>query len=34
MVFQTQIAKCLTTVPLTRTYLALWGDAKVNPCAP
>ncbi len=31
MVFQAQIAKCLTTVPLTRTYLARWGDTKVNP---
>jgi cyclopropane-fatty-acyl-phospholipid synthase len=34
MVFQAQIAKCLTTVPLTRTYLARWGDTKVNPCTP
>jgi len=33
MVFQAQIAKCLTTVPLTRTYLARWGDAKVSPCS-
>jgi cyclopropane-fatty-acyl-phospholipid synthase len=34
MVFQAQIAKRLTTVPLTRTYLAHWGDTKVNPCIP
>jgi cyclopropane-fatty-acyl-phospholipid synthase len=34
MVFQAQIAKCLTTVPVTRTYLARWGDTKVGPCAP
>jgi cyclopropane-fatty-acyl-phospholipid synthase len=32
MVFQAQIAKCTTTVPLTRTYLERWGDTKVNPC--
>jgi cyclopropane-fatty-acyl-phospholipid synthase len=31
MVFQTQIARRLTTVPLTRTYLARWGDITSNP---
>jgi cyclopropane-fatty-acyl-phospholipid synthase len=31
MVFQTQIARRLTTVPLTRAYLARWGDTASNP---
>jgi cyclopropane-fatty-acyl-phospholipid synthase len=34
MVFQAQITKRLTTVPLTRTYLARWSDTKVSPCTP
>jgi len=29
-----EIAKCLTTVPLTRTYLARWDDANASPCPP
>jgi cyclopropane-fatty-acyl-phospholipid synthase len=31
MVFQAQISKCPTTVPLTRTYLERWGDTRINP---
>ncbi|HEX6001053.1 MAG TPA: cyclopropane-fatty-acyl-phospholipid synthase family protein [Hyphomicrobiaceae bacterium] len=34
MVFQAQIAKRLSTVPLTRTYLARWDDTKAIPCPP
>jgi cyclopropane-fatty-acyl-phospholipid synthase len=33
MVFQAQIAKGLTAVPLTRTYLTHWSDAEVSPWA-
>jgi cyclopropane-fatty-acyl-phospholipid synthase len=33
MVFQAQLSKRLTAVPLTRTYLAHWDTAKGAPCA-
>jgi cyclopropane-fatty-acyl-phospholipid synthase len=33
MVFQAQIAKCVTTVPLTRSYLTGWDAAEIIPGA-
>ena len=33
MVFQAQIAKCITTVPLTRSYLTRADAAEIAPCA-
>jgi cyclopropane-fatty-acyl-phospholipid synthase len=33
MVFQAQLAKCVTTVPLTRTYLTRWDTPEIAPRA-